>query len=135
MNRFIQRIPNFIDSRGITPVEFYFNTVEELERHPYIQGWLKKTSSYLCKSDEFLMVAEQEGFTAWAIGWIANPDELDIPIHEKKTILQYSDGTIEISTENSENPVVSWCGGRATLKDGTICNYLNYEDWKNLKEI
>jgi hypothetical protein len=46
-----------------------------------------------------------------------------------------SDGTIEISTQNSENPVVRWCGGRATLKDGTVCKYLEYEEWKKLEEI
>ena len=72
-----------------------------------------------------------EGFTAWVIGWITNPDELDIPIHEQKTILQYSDGTIEISTQNSENPVVSIRGSEATLEDGTVCKRLYYEEWKN----
>jgi hypothetical protein len=134
MNHFKQRIPNFIDSRGMTPVEFDFSTVEELEQQPHIQRWLNKSSSYLCNSSKILMVVENEGFTAWGIGWITNPDELDLPIYENKTILQYSDGTIEISTQNSENPVVRWCGGRATLKDGTTCKYLRYEEWKKLEE-
>ena len=131
MNHFKERIPNFIDSRGITPVEFDFGTVEELKQHPYIQKWLNKSPSHLCKSDKFLMALMDEGFTAWVIGWITNPDELDIPIYEQKTILQYSDGTIEISTQNSENPVVSIRGSEATLKDGTVCKRQYYEEWKN----
>jgi hypothetical protein len=134
MNHFKQRGPNFIDSGGINPVEFDFSTVEELEQHSNIQRWLNKSSSYLCKSEEVLMVVEDDGFTAWGIGWIKNPDELDLPIYEKKTILQYPNGKIEISTQNSENPVVSWCGGEATLKDGTTCKYLRYEEWKKLEE-
>lgn len=86
LHHFKQRIPAFIDSRGTTPVEFDFSTVEELKQHPFIQSWLNKPSSYLCKSisSNILMVVEDDGFTAWCIGWIANPDELDLPIFEKK---------------------------------------------------
>lgn len=129
---FKQRIPAFIDSRGFTPIEFDFNTVEELKQQPIIQHWLRKPSSYLCKetSGNLLMVVEDEGFTNWCIGWITNSDKLNLPIHVKKTILQYSDGRIEIKTQDNENPVVLWRGNTATLKDGTKCKIIRYEDWK-----
>jgi hypothetical protein len=49
--------------------------------------------------------------------------------------VQYSDGRIEVKTNNSENPVVSVCGDKATLEDGTKCKDLSYEEWKKLEEL
>ena len=142
-HHFKQRIPAFVDPRGVTPTEFDFETVEELEQHPYIQRWLSKSpSSYLAKGDRYLSVVEDEGFTSWCIGWITNSDKLKLPTLESRTIVQYDNGTLEIKTENSENPVVMWCGGEAELKDGTVCKWIRYEDckkdptlWQKFQEI
>lgn len=80
------------------------------------------------------MVVSDEGFSNWCIGRITNMDELKLPTYEQKFIVQYSDGRIEVKTENSENSVMTVCGGKATLEDGTKCKDLSYEDWKKLKE-
>jgi hypothetical protein len=130
---FKQRVPGYIDIDEL--LEFDFNTVEELEQHPFVQRFLNiKPLSYLCKIDDCLMVVSDEGFSAWCVGRITNMDELKLPTYEQKFIVQYSDGRIEVKTKNSENRVVSVCGDRATLEDGTKCKDLSYEEWKKLEE-
>jgi hypothetical protein len=133
LHHFKQRVPAYIDIEEL--LEFDFNTVEELEQHPFVQKFLNiKPSSYLCKIDDCLMVVSDEGFSAWCIGRIATMDELKLPTYEQKFVVQYSDGRIEVKTENTENRVVSVCGDKATLEDGTKCKDLSYEDWKKLEE-
>ncbi len=128
-NHLRERIPNFIDSRGITPVEFEFDTAEELEQHPFVQRWLSKNPpSYLRKSGRLLMVVEDYGFTRWAIAWIEKPDLLDIPVMETKVVVQHLDGRIEIITAKSENKIVVVGGGEATLKNGEKCKCLSYKE-------
>ena len=80
MNHFRERIPSFIDSRGVTPVEFDFETKEELIQHPYIQNWMGNGYSSICKSDNILFVVKNNPTMRTAIGWIKNPDDLNIDI-------------------------------------------------------
>lgn len=80
MNHFKQRIPGYIDSRDITVVEFDFNTTEELESHPHIQNWLSRyPSAILAKWGNVLGFLGIDDFKFLAIGWIKNPDEVNIP--------------------------------------------------------
>jgi hypothetical protein len=129
-NHFRQRVPGFVD--GVNPLEFDFDTTEELVNHPYIQEWLNENPHFiLVKSEEVLMVVYNEGFSWWGIGWISNPDDLELPEWEGgKYIAQYSNGNIEVLDKTSKNPVVSSCGDVLTLKDGTKCKKIKYEDWK-----
>jgi hypothetical protein len=130
-NHFRQRVPGFVD--GGNPLEFDFDTVEELVNHPYNQEWLNKNPhSILVKSEGILMVVYNEGFNWWGIGWITNPDDLELPEWEGgKYIAQYSNGNIEVLDKTSKNPMISSCGGVLTLKDGTECKKVEYEDWRH----
>jgi len=130
-NHFRQRIPRFVDNDN--PLEFDFDTVEELVNHPYIQEWLNKNPhSILVKSEGILMVVYNEGFNWWCIGWITNPDDLELPEWEGgKYIAQYSNGNIEVLDKTSKNPMISSCGDVLTLKDGTKCKKIEYEDWRH----
>jgi hypothetical protein len=129
-NQFRQRVPGFVD--GDNPLEFDFDITEELVNHSYIQEWLNENPhSILVKSGGVLMVVYNEGFNWCGIGWITNPDDLELPEWEGgKYIAQYSNGNIEVLGKISKNPVVSSCGGVLTLKDGTKCKKIKYEDWK-----
>lgn len=134
-NRLKERIPAFIDSRGYTPVEFDFDTVEELEQHPFVHRWLSKNPpSCLRKTGKLLMVVEDYGFTRWAIAWIEKPDLLDIPVMQTKVVVQHPCGKIEIITAKSENKVVSIAGNEATLKNGEICKRLSFKEFANVLE-
>ena len=129
-NHFRQRVPGFVDIDNF--IEFDFDTTEELVNHSFIQNWLNTCpSSILVKSREVLMVVYNEGFNWWGIGFISNPDDLELPEWDGgKYIGQHSNGTIEILDKTSENPVISSCGDVLTLKDGTECKNIKYEDWK-----
>ena len=62
-NYFKQRVPGFIDPRGLIPVEFEFTETQELLEHPYIQHWLNRNPpSNVVKTRNNVMVEEKEGF-------------------------------------------------------------------------
>lgn len=127
-NHFRQRVPAFIDSDKV--LEFDFDTTEELSNHSFIQGFLNvKNTSTLVKSENLLMVVSNEGFNWWVIGYISNPDDLKLPEWDGgKYIVQYENGEVEVLTKESKNPVVSSRGDEITLRDGTKCKKIRYED-------
>ena len=131
-NYFKQRIPGFIDPRGIVPVEFEFTETKELLEHPYIQRFLNyNPPSTVVKSGKYVMVVENEGFSWWVIGSVLNPDFFQVPEwNGGKYIVEYENGDVEVLTNESKNPVVSICGNEATLRDGTKCRKIKYEDWR-----
>ena len=131
-NYFKQRVPGFIDPRGLIPVEFEFTETQELLEHPYIQHWLNRNlPSNLVKTRNNVMVEENEGFSWWVVGSVLNPDELKVPQwNSGKYIVEYENGEVEVLTNESENPVVMTCGDEVTLRDGTKCKKIKYEDWK-----
>lgn len=131
-NLFKQRIPAFIDPRGITPFELEFSKTEELINTTFIQEWVNlNPPSTLAKNGKHLMVEQKEGFSWWVIGYISNPENLELPEwNGGKYIVQYENGEIEVLTDKSKNPVVRTCGDEITLRDGTECKRIRYEDWK-----
>jgi hypothetical protein len=139
-NHYRQRIPNYIDL-GIPPPGFDFDTTEELINHPELQRnmeMIPNTELYLHNepyiSEGLLMMVYNEGLTWCCVGYIKNPEDVNLPAWSGcKYVAQYDDGTIEILDNTSKNPVVSSCGGKLTLKDGTKCKRLEYEDWKKLE--
>lgn len=131
-NYFKQRIPAFIDPRGYTPFELEFSETEELINSTFIQKWLNyNPPSTIVKNGNHLMIEENEGFSWWVIGYISNPDDLQVPNwNGGKYIVQYENGEIEVLTYESKNPAVAFCGNQVTLRDGTKCKSIRYEDWK-----
>lgn len=131
-NYFKQRVPGFIDPRGFIPVEFEFTKTQELLEHPYIQRWLNlNPPSSVVKSRNYVMIEEKEGFSWWVVGNVLNPNDLEVPQwNGGKYIVEYENGEVEVLTKESKNPVVMTCGDKATLKDGTKCKKIKYEDWK-----
>ena len=85
MNHFRQRIPAFIDTQGIIPIEFDFETIEELQSHPYVKSWIDRGFSDICKSGKFLMAMKFDRSAAYAIGWIKYPDLLNIHVFNRNT--------------------------------------------------
>jgi hypothetical protein len=81
INHFKQRIPAFIDPRGIIPVEFDFETMEDLMSNSYIQDWI--TRGYICisKSGNFLMMSKEDISMSFAVGQIKDPNALHIPTY------------------------------------------------------
>jgi len=131
-NYFKQRVPGFIDPRGFIPIEFEFTETQELLEHPYIQRWLNlNPPSNVVKSRNYVMIEEKEGFSWWVVGSVLNPNDLEVPQwNGGKYIVEYENGEVEVLTKESKNPVVMTCGDKATLKDGTKCKKIKYEDWK-----
>ena len=80
------------------------------------------------------MIEYNEGFSWSVIGYISNPDDLQVPNWNSKYVVQYENGEIEVLTNESENKVWSTCGNDAVLKDGTRCKTIEYEDWKKSKQ-
>ena len=135
-NLFRQRIPSYIDSRGSIPFELEFSETEELINSPFIQKWLSyHPHTTIVKSGNTLMIEYNEGFSWRVIGYISNPDDLQVPNWNRgKYIVQYENGEIEVLTHESKNRVCSTCGNKATLIDGTKCKTIEYEDWKKSKQ-
>ena len=133
-NLFRQRIPSYIDSRGSIPFELEFSETEELINSPFIQRWLSyHPHTTIVKSGNTLMIEYDEGFSWRVIGYISNPDDLQVPNWNSKYVVQYANGVIEVLTDESENKVWSTCGNDAVLKDGTRCKTIEYEDWKKMR--
>ena len=133
-NRFKEYIPSDVDTRGSIIFELEFSETEELINSPFIQKWLSyNPPSTIVKSGNTLMIESNEGFSWRVIGYISNPDDLQVPNWNSKYIVQYANGEIEVLTNESENKVWSTCGNDAVLKDGTRCKTIRYEDWKKSK--
>lgn len=134
-NRFREYIPSDVDTRGSIIFELEFSETEELINSPFIQKWLSyHPHTTIVKSENTLMIEYDEGFSWRVIGYISNPDDLQVPNWNSKYIVQYANGEIEVLTNESENKVWSTCGNDAVLKDGTRCKTIEYEDWKKSKQ-
>ena len=81
-NYFKQRIPGYIDPRGLVPVEFEFTKTEELLEHPYIKRCIEDENTTFLKDDDMIMVRYKDG--DFAIGWVKNPDDVELPLWVEK---------------------------------------------------
>lgn len=81
-NYFKQRIPNYVDSRGIVPVEFEFTTTEELLEHPLLKRCIEDENTTFIKEDNVILVRYHD--VDLAIGWVKNPDNVELPLRVKK---------------------------------------------------
>ena len=72
--------------------------------------------SHFALSGNLLMEISNEGFNWWVVGYIENPDSVDLPQWDGwKHRAQMPNGDIVVLTSE----VVSSCGDVLTLKDGT----------------
>ena len=79
-NYFTQRIPGFIDPRGMIRQDFEFNNTQEFLEHEYIQHW-SKDDAIIMKYENNIIVKQSNGRHR-LIGWVKNSDDLNLPIVE-----------------------------------------------------
>ena len=84
-----QRYPNFFS--GFSPKEYDFDTVEELIEFPFVKNWMSKgdclrLSKSRMESKQQLLICELTDGTYWAIGFLTNSYDLDLPIFNNKTV-------------------------------------------------
>lgn len=85
--RLKQRFPNFFS--GFTPKEYEFDTVAELMELPFVKQWVSKNNffklskSRMDSSQQILMCELNEGKDFWAIGWLYNSYDLELPVFSK----------------------------------------------------
>ena len=118
MNEFTQHIPAFVDVGREPPPSFEFDTLDELLSNEVVKRYGKgKDFSHFALSDNYLMEISDSGFHWWVVGYIKNPDDIDLPKWEGwKYRAELSNGKKVILNGDE---VVSSCGGELTLRDGT----------------
>jgi len=80
-NYFEQRVPGFIDSRGLIRANFEFTKTEELLEHPYIQNWMKNEGSSIYKMDNMIIVkTDKNDDIGFVVGYVRNPDDVELPL-------------------------------------------------------
>lgn len=78
MNSFRQHIPAFVEVDK--PKEVEFKTTEELLSIPAVLNYVDKTFSHFAKSENYLMAIYENGNRWWVVGYIKNPEDIDLPI-------------------------------------------------------
>lgn len=94
-----------------------FETTEELLKLQSVKRWKGNLNfSHFAISKNCLMVILKDGFGWWVIGYIGNPELVNLPKWDGgKYKVQFDDGTITILTSND----LSYsCLNIAVLKDG-----------------
>ena len=84
LNEFRQRIPGFIDPRGLQPVSFQFVDTQEFLEHPHIKQFMEdKNSVSLMKDRNAILVKTKENYH-FLVGFVKDPDSLNLPMRPKK---------------------------------------------------
>lgn len=80
MNEFKHHVPRFVDMGNAAPHSFEFETTDELLNDPVVMSYANdKIDYHYCMSDELLMI-EYDGGQRWiVIGYIENPEDVDLP--------------------------------------------------------
>lgn len=81
INYFKQRVPGFIDPRGLVRADFEFTETQELLEHPYIQNWMKDGGS-LMKKNNMIIVKTGSSGSHFVVGYVKNPDSVNLPVKE-----------------------------------------------------
>ena len=80
-NYFKQRVPGFIDPRGLIRADFEFSKTEELLDHPYIQNWMKGENTLIFKKNNMIIVTtDKEDDIGFVVGYVQNPDNIELPV-------------------------------------------------------
>ena len=84
LNEFKQRIPRFIDPRGLQPVSFQFVDTQEFLEHPHIKQLMEYEDSVsLMKDRSAVFVKTKENYHV-LVGFVKDPDSLNLPMRPKK---------------------------------------------------
>jgi hypothetical protein len=113
MNHFKQHVPSFIDN-GYKRVEFEFKTTADLLNSAVVKKYVEP-GSYFVKSDNCLMVVTDNGFHWWVIGYIKNPQDVELPEWDGVKYHALLDGQKVIL---SSSEILGSCGDTLTLRDG-----------------
>jgi len=99
MNWFIRRSgPSLDDFMKYKDGKIPFETTGELLNFPAIKDRKNKSNfSHFAISGNRLMEVSNDGFEWWVIGYVGNPELLDLPKWDGgKYKVQFDDGTIEV---------------------------------------
>jgi hypothetical protein len=120
MNKFIQYIPTFVDADA--PEWHEFETTAELLSLEIVKRYGQDNDfSHFVLSENRLMEISDNGFHWWVVGYIEDPTTVNLPQWEGwKFRAEMPDGRKVILSDE----VVSSCGDRLTLKDGTVARNL-----------
>jgi hypothetical protein len=77
-NYFIQRIPGFIDPRGMVSQSFEFTDTQEFLENSYIKYWSDDDATIM-KSENRIIVKKSSGRHR-LIGWVRSPDSVNLPV-------------------------------------------------------
>ena len=84
LNEFRQRIPGFIDPRGIQPVIFQFVDTQEFLEHPHIKQLMENEDSVsLMKDRSAILVKTRENYH-FVVGFVKDPDRLNLPMRPQE---------------------------------------------------
>ena len=78
LNYFKQRVPGFIDPRGLVRADFEFTETQELLDHPYIQNWMKDGGSAMKKNN--MIIVKTGSGSHFVVGFVKNPDDVNLPV-------------------------------------------------------
>lgn len=125
MNSFRQHIPAYVEMDRPAPIPF--ESTADLLALEVVQRYRTTSDgafSHFAMDDNTLMVISGEGFHWWVVGFIAHPDDIDLPRWTGwKHLARLADGReVVLTTE-----VVSACGGRLTLRDGSVATDVLFE--------
>lgn len=123
MNKFIQHVPSFVS--GVDPTEFEFDKTDELLSSEYVSRFSKNANfSHFAMSDNRLMSISDNGFHWWVVGFISDPESVDLPKWEGWKFRASIDGGPEVILGKDE--VWCSCGKELSLRDGRTAINL---DW------
>ena len=84
LNEFRQRIPGFIDPRGIQPVIFQFVDTQEFLEHPHIKQLMENEDSVsLMKDRSAILVKTKENYH-FVVVFVKDPDNLNLPMRPQE---------------------------------------------------
>lgn len=125
MNTFTQHVPRFVDTRGCNVVPIPFKTVQTLYDIPHVKLFYKRPDfSHFALSEHHLMAVLDSGYMWWVVGFIKDPDDVDLP--------QWEGAVYDAEMQSGERKhltsedVISSCGDVLTLRDGTKALNLRY---------
>lgn len=122
VNSFRQHIPPFVEvDRRPAPIPF--TTVDELLALEVVQRCKDEAFSHFALSDNALMAVSDDGYKWWVVGFIAQPEQVDLPTWKPRYLARLPDGR-DVSLDGGE--VASSGGGKLWLRDGTVAVDLKY---------
>lgn len=85
MNKITQHIPTFVDYREPAP-SYEFNSIEELLAMPFVNEHAQNNKFYRFSiSGHHLMAERDNGGWWWVVGYIAEPNRINLPEWKGKT--------------------------------------------------